>query len=383
MAQEWRTTNEPNIRTDGERLRVRVNVQGPSGTRVQKQRTLPPEASLEDAVEVRERLKKEIRTPTDLEDRATTIADYATQWMKRKASEGLKPRTLKGYRRALARRVLPRVGHLELETFARAHVLDWIEWATSQTREDGKPYATDTVRRWWRAFRNLLRDAYADGYLGRDLTRRVPRIETGRRDVRETETLTAEQLRTVVDAARDVVPKRCAEIATLAYTGMRSGELWALHREDIDHDIGSIHIHRSVSDGEVVDRTKTDVDRRVPMPSIVSEAIRKHRQLMIRRQHDGLQSELAFPSDNSTPRHPGSLRKAFGQIVEAIELETHVSPQVLRRTFVTLMRTAQVDAIVSRSIVGHESEQMQEHYAGVSVEQKREAIDSLFDAKGG
>ncbi|MFB6236029.1 MAG: tyrosine-type recombinase/integrase, partial [Halopenitus sp.] len=239
------------------------------------------------------------------------------------------------------------------------------------------------VRRWWRVFRNLLRDAHADGYLERDLTRRVPRIETGRHGVRTEETLTVDELRDVVDAAREETPKRAAEIITLSYTGMRSGELWALHREDVDHERGSIHIHRSVSDGEVVDRTKTDVDRHIPMHPIVSEAIREHRKLLIRRQHDGLQSELVFPSDEGTPRYPGSLRKAFATITEAIGLDKHVSPQVLRRTFVTLMRTAQIDSIVSRSIVGHESEEMQEHYSRPSVEQKRDALDSIFTAEGG
>lgn len=389
MTQEWRTTEKPCIKKrphpeHGNRYKVRVNVQDPSGSRVQKQRTLDPEKSLEDAVEVRERLKEMISNPTPSpEERATTMASYATRWIKRKVSEGLKPRTLKGYRRVLAHRILPRIGHLELEQLTRAHVLDWIEWASSQTREDGRVYATKTVRRWWRVFRNLLRDAHADGYLERDLTRRVPRIETGRNGVRSEETLTVDELREVVEAAREETPKRAAEIVTLSYTGMRSGELWALHRDDINHERNSIHIHRSVSDGEVVDRTKTDVDRRIPMHPVVSEAIREHRKLLIRRQHDGLQSELVFPSDEGTPRYPGSLRKAFATITDAIGLDKHVSPQVLRRTFVTLMRTAQIDSIVSRSIVGHESEEMQEHYAGVSVEQKREALDSILTAEGG
>ena len=54
-----------------------------------------------------------------------------------------------------------------------------------------------------------------------------------------------------------------------------------------------------------------------------------------------------------------------------------MGPQVLRRTFNTLMVEAGVDRIVLRSQMGHCSEEMTERYAGVSVEAKLAAVRRL------
>ncbi|MFB6372786.1 MAG: tyrosine-type recombinase/integrase [Bradymonadaceae bacterium] len=397
--QGWTKTDETGIWTDGSRYRVRTTATTPDGELKQTQRTLPEGKTLEGAVEVRESLKEEIRTPDrpSPEEHPTTMACYANQWLRRKANEGLTPRTLQGYRRELKQWILPRLGHLDLEAFSRHHVLDWISWATNQTHEDGTPYATETVRRWWGTLRNVLRDAHADGYLDRDPTQRVPAISTGRNGVRDIEALTADELREFIDAAREAAPRRYAELVTLALTGMRSGELWSLHWSDLDRSERSIHIHRSVSAGEIVDRTKTDVDRRVPMHPLVDEAIDEHRtRMMEEEQDDRLATGLVFPSHQATVRTPGSLRKAIANTIELIndrrqkradgepeEWHKHVSPQVLRKTFVTLMRMSRVDEIISESIVGHETSEMQRHYASPSVSQKREALDSVFELKGG
>jgi hypothetical protein len=51
----------------------------------------------------------------------------------------------------------------------------------------------------------------------------------------------------------------------------------------------------------------------------------------------------------------------------------------MRRTFNDLMRTAQVEAIVTRSISGHLTERMQEHYSTVSGAEQRAGIAKVID----
>lgn len=380
---DWTKTDETGVYEKGGRYRVRVSAIDPDdGERKDRQRTLPEGATLEEAVEARQSLKDEIETPTRSPQRST-ILSYAKDWLKRKKSEGLAPSTIEDYRHALSQWILPRVGHLDWGDFERSHVLQWIEWAESRTRDDGSPYSTNTVRGQWRVFRNLLRDAWADGHLERDVTQRVPSISTGRSGVREEGTLTADELGDVVEAAREHTPRRYPEIVTLAYTGMRSGELWALRWEDVDHDLGVIHVRRSVSVDEVRDRTKTGVDREVPMPEIVSEAILEHREWLLGRQDGRIETGLVFPSQAGTPRQSGSLRKACRKINDAVGLDVHLSPQVLRRTWNTLMVKSEVDRLVGRSIIGHADEEMTEHYAGIGIDEKRDAITRIFDATGG
>ena len=49
-------------------------------------------------------------------------------------------------------------------------------------------------------------------------------------------------------------------------------------------------------------------------------------------------------------------------------------PHGLRRTFDDLMRRAGVDAIVTRSITGHVTERMQEHYGSVAIDENRTLV---------
>jgi len=60
-----------------------------------------------------------------------------------------------------------------------------------------------------------------------------------------------------------------------------------------------------------------------------------------------------------------------------VEVSIKVTPQVLRRTFNTLMLLAGVDRVVLRSQMGHCSEEMTERYAGIRNEAKVEAVKQL------
>ena len=51
--------------------------------------------------------------------------------------------------------------------------------------------------------------------------------------------------------------------------------------------------------------------------------------------------------------------------------------QGLRRTFNDLTRRAQVDPIAIRSITGHVTEDMREHYSTVNLDEKRRAVAAV------
>ena len=59
-------------------------------------------------------------------------------------------------------------------------------------------------------------------------------------------------------------------------------------------------------------------------------------------------------------------------------IDIRVGPQVLRRTFNTLMLRAGVDGVTLRTMMGHTTESMRQRYAGVSAEHKLEAVGRLF-----
>jgi len=73
------------------------------------------------------------------------------------------------------------------------------------------------------------------------------------------------------------------------------------------------------------------------------------------------------------------LNKPFAAVSEAIELGYAFTQSSMRRTFNDLMRTAHVEAIVTRSISGHLTERMQEHYSTVSGAEQRASIAKVID----
>ena len=116
----------------------------------------------------------------------------------------------------------------------------------------------------------------------------------------------------------------------------------------------------------------------LPLHPKLAELLQLQRQTLVRTQHRGLKSGLVFPSDTGGHRSANSLYDALELAVEAAKIDLHVTPQVLRRTFNTLMMLAGTDRIALRAIMGHTSEEMTRRYSGVGLDVKRAAVTKLF-----
>lgn len=347
MSRRGQKTDETGVYrlTDG-RFRVLAAAKDPEkGRMVQRQRTLPKGTTLEEAVEVRANLMDEIRTPaTPGETR--TLTDYCERWIERKARTS-KPSSARTAAKALGDHILHvevvengemvELGDIRLSDLRREHLLQWVDWASTARKPDEELYSSSTVRKWWRYFRAVVKDLAASGRIPRDYTQRISPPSTGRRGVRDKDVYCWYELQAIIDAAETAAPRRHAEIAVLCRTGMRSGELWALKWDDVNFPNGTIHVHRSVSGGRVTDKTKTDRDRVLPMLEPIGELLEEHRTQQLRRQHPGFERGLVFPSQKGTPRTPGSLRAAFENIREELELSETPTPQLIRQSVCTYL----------------------------------------------
>jgi hypothetical protein len=63
---------------------------------------------------------------------------------------------------------------------------------------------------------------------------------------------------------------------------------------------------------------------------------------------------------------------------QLIGLNKTFTPRGMRRTFNDLARLASVEAIVTKSISGHKTDRMREHYSTVSPVEQRESIGRLL-----
>ena len=357
-----------------------------TGRRVKRGKYLPLTTPLTQVVLARSQMVVELEQ--ELADRRqarpqpapvtkTTLADFAEQWLGQRVKR-IKPSTTKRYVAVLGERLLPVLGEYNIASLTRADVDAWVAYLENQRQPSGEPYARDTLLGWWRAGGTLLRDAAAVAGIA-DPTLRVMAPRSQRRGVREKVTLTAGQLGDLLQTVKAVHPSWYAEVFVLAYTGMRPGELYALEWSDVDKPAGVIHVRRSVWHGQV-STTKTDDPRDVGLTEPIRAVLAEHRTQMLQEQHRGLESGLVFPSERGGYRLGQSLLKPLTESAAMAGIETRVTPQVLRRTFNTLLLEAGVNAEVLRSQMGHASARMTSRYAGIHAEAKQTAVERLHRA---
>jgi len=73
------------------------------------------------------------------------------------------------------------------------------------------------------------------------------------------------------------------------------------------------------------------------------------------------------------------LNKPFSDVVEETGLGKRFTQRGLRRTFNDLARAARVDALVTRSISGHLTEKVQQHYSTVNSDEQRQGIAKVIE----
>ena len=376
-------------------LRVGVRVKKKVITKV---RTLPAGTSLEEAVRTALRIKVEIQEAAmaDLSHCAhplgtsLTLEHYARRWLAGR-SERLQPSTQGRYLETLGLHILPHLGHLPVQYVTREAVQAWVAWAENVRKPNGAPYSPQTIAGWYRVLCTMLADMAADHHLP-DPTTRVPepRIQAAPPS-REQRTLSLAELRAFVAAAAEATPAQFAAIYVLAYTGMRAGEAFGLLWECVDFSGKEIIVRRSAARGILSDSTKTKEARILPMPEPLADVLQAHRQAMIREQHPALRRGLVFGTrkrgklkgDGSrgvpgSPLLAQSLTRPMRRASVAAGLAIVVTPQVLRRTFNTLLRKT-ADDLTIRRMMGHSSAEIQDHYTHTSYAEKAAAVATLFE----
>lgn len=386
-----KTTKHSNIfRLSNGRLIVRVSGRV-AGARVERTKSLPAGSTDADAMRIAAALKDEIEAMAMASAAAAkpvaavvsepvtqqraeqapvklpTFQEYCEQWLTLKAKR-LRATVVDEWRKRLDLHILPKLGHVRLDNVDRVALEGWVSHVEKAVQKNGKPYAADTVAGWWRLISQIFRD-FAEDYELRDPTRRVspPRIHAPK--VRERNTLSKMKLDEFLEAVRQFKPERCAEATFLAFTGARAGEMLGLRWQDVDFIGRVIHLRHSATRGQL-NRTKTNDPRTVPMTERLAAALAGHRATQTK------DSEFVFPASNGKLRFEQSLAKPFAFCSAAVGQK--VTPQILRRTFNTLLLLEGVSPIVIQAIMGHTSLEMTQRYAGIPIASKAAAVDAIF-----
>ena len=181
--------------------------------------------------------------------------------------------------------------------------------------------APNTVRNALSILRRVLNLLQRDGKIERNVAARVGelmrRVDRRTAQVAGTaDSWSRDELRTLLEVAREHEPGFYPALATLCYSGMRVGELLGLHWTDVDLDRGRIHVRRAWVRGQMT-TPKSGRSRFVLMAPALAALLL---DLLAERRRQALSAgwpdlpEHVFCSEAGTPQDDGNLRRTWERV---------------------------------------------------------------------
>lgn len=319
--------------------------------------------TITDARRVRDELRRQLDSTVESRPR-TRLKEYAASWLERRVERReIRNSVARKYGYSL-RKILPILGDIYVDLLTRDDVEGYVALRKAEAGIKGG----NTILNELRLLRTISRDSVAEGYATKHWADRVKPPKVRKYSRERPNRLTPQQANLVLAA----IPKDWQPLVWLIVTtGLRWGEASALHWEDIDTKTNEAAIKWGNDRGTLVP-VKTDSSyRTVPiLPEVM-------KMLGLRRDRG-----LVFPVTRG-PR-VGKLNAGY-PLVNMMKRTCrklgipYVTPHGLRRTFNNLGRQL-TDRDVLKSMSGHATDVMVEHYSHVELAEKQAASRAVFNS---
>jgi type III restriction enzyme len=286
-------------------------------------------------MEAMEARKAELtREPVVAAPAAITLNEYADRWLAEIASS-VEPRTVESYKGMLKNHIRPAVGALALPSITRGQVKELL--ATKRAAGLSK----DSVRLIRATISAIFADAQDAEFvttnpaskLGRGRGRKTPDAVTAHERRQKVRAMTVEQLSKFLQVASG--DRQAVLWLTLADTGMRPGEVFALRWDDVDLVGKTVHVQRAIERGSRrVKSTKTGATRYVDLTPRLAKALDTYQTDVEKKALETGRDapDLVFPSDTGTPLDSHNVAKRFRAILLRAGLPKF-NPYALRHSF--------------------------------------------------
>ncbi|MBW8060541.1 MAG: site-specific integrase [Solirubrobacterales bacterium] len=263
-----------------------------------------------------------------------TFADAAAEWLRYvEHDRDRKPSTIVGYKAILRSQLLPAFGEMPIESITTATIESWIAGVDRAPATRTKALVlTHGIFKRARKLYGLPTNPVAD-------VERPPTRRSGDIDV-----FSPEEVMALVRAAAS--EQDAAIYLTAAFTGLRRGELLALHWRDVDFAGQVIRVRASYAEGALT-TPKSGKVRSVPMAPDVAEALAKLGQ---RPEWTG-DDDLVFVGLRGNYLDGRALRRRYDSALKRAGLRK-LRFHDLRHTFGTRM-IAKVDIRRVQEWMGH------------------------------
>jgi integrase len=282
------------------------------------------------------------------------VGEYLDRWLSDSVRDTVKATTFERYEQIARLHLKPALGTVKLNALTPAHVRGLYR----EKLEAGS--SARTVRYIHTTLHKALKQAVMDGLIPRNATEAVKPPQLSREEMRP---LTPEQAKLLLKTAHEAGDRLEALYVLAIHTGLRQGELLGLKWDDVDLEVGSLQVRRTLTitkNGPLLTSPKTASSRRsVKLTSHAIEAVTHHleRQLGEIDRVGSLWSEngLIFASETGEPLNRHNLtRRSFKPLLKRAGL-----PQIrfhdLRHTCATLLLTRNVNPKIVSEMLGHSS----------------------------
>jgi integrase len=116
--------------------------------------------------------------------------------------------------------------------------------------------------------------------------------------------------------------------------------------------------------------------RTVPLVPELAAVLRAHRARLVAEQHPGLKEGWIFSEADGTLLRKNYLRRPLERVLKRVGIKRRFTVHGFRRTFNNIARQV-AGEIVTRSITGHVTQAMTEHYSHVGSAEKLAAAGNV------
>lgn len=311
-----------------------------------------------------------------LRDSALTLKDWVSEWETHRLRDSERKETTQELHRSLARNhIVPSpIGGMPLSEIKTVHLTRFM----GSLQEKG--LSESTRRNIYAVAKAIFQDAVNDGLISRSPMFQVKRPRMTRKEARF---LTTPEVMLVLESLKD--SRYLPPITLAALTGMRRGEVLALHWDDIDFEASSLRVRATVSrvQGRLV-RTepKTENSRRsIPLSPSAAELLRQRRlaqsQERLRAGERWTRNDYVFTSESGSPLDGRNMLRAFQSACERLGIEG-AGIHSLRHFAATSLLDSKVPVLVVSRLLGHSSMAITaDVYGHVIDDTARGAMDHL------
>jgi len=302
-----------------------------------------------------------------------TVRDFLLEWLEAKRSS-LRLRTWLRYEQFIRLHIVPGIGRIRLAKLSPQH-LDSLY--ADRLRSGLSPAS---IRQLHAIVRSALSQADKWGLVQRNVARVVnpPRVIR-----KEIVTLSVDESRHLLHEAQG---DRLEALYVLALaSGMRQGELLALHWRDVDLDKAAIKVTATLQrtpEGFRFEEPKTATSRRqVELTRAAVDSLRRHRaRQMEEHLRQGLswsESALVFSNGGKPIDNAALLRRSFYPLLERADLP-RIRFHDLRHTSATLLLSEGVHPKIVSEMLGHSNIAITlDLYSHVTPTMQRQAVAAL------